>query len=107
MKLFFKCNCEKPPFHYLDFNRSDIGEDSSGAEISVDTCKKCGAIWLVYLIEEPHYSNSGRWWRTKLITPEITPELSKDYIESQDWCFVGGSFHNSTGIKKNAPIKIT
>ena len=107
MKVFFKCSCENPPFSYLNFDRSDLGADPSGAEVSVDTCKKCGVSWLVYLIEEPHYSNSGRWWRAKLATSAITLESSKGYIESQDWCFIGGSFHGSMGKKQSAPIKIT
>jgi len=107
MNIFFKCHCEKPPFNYLDFTTNELGENLSGGEVSIDTCNKCGANWLRYFIDEPHYSNSGRWWRVKLTIQDISPEKSKEYIESKSWCFIGGSFHNSTGKKCNAPIKIT
>ena len=40
-------------------------------------------------------------------TKKPLSEKSKEYIESKSWCFIGGSFHNSTGKKCNAPIKIT
>ncbi len=105
--MFLKCRCEKPPFSHLDYESSELGEDSSGAEVSIEMCKKCGVSWLKYFIEEPHYSGSGRWWIVKLSTASISTLEAKEYIQSQAWCFVGGSFHNSAGKKLNAPITIT
>jgi hypothetical protein len=104
--LFLKCKCEKPPFNYLDYNSSNLGEDASGAEVSIDQCKKCGVRWVKYLIEEPHYSNSGRWWRARLSEPVLKSEEAKQYIQKQAWCFIGGSYYNSSGRRLNAPITI-
>ena len=57
--VFFKCKCKKPPFHYLDYEVVCIGENNQ-AEASIETCKACRTVWLKFLIEEPHYLNSGR-----------------------------------------------
>ncbi|MBI5722621.1 MAG: hypothetical protein HZA50_01590 [Planctomycetes bacterium] len=76
----------------------------------METCIRCGARWLKYLIEEPHYTRSGRWWRVPLTgadLPEIGMDNIRQYIEKQPWCFVGGSFFNSTGARKIAPIAIS
>ncbi|MBU2983979.1 hypothetical protein KO528_01330 [Saccharophagus degradans] len=105
--MIFKCACEKPPFNYLDYKTTNLGEDNNGAEVSIDHCKKCGSNWVKYLIEEPHYSNSGRWWRAISSEPALSADIAKEYIQSREWCFIGGSFHNSTGKKVYAPITIT
>lgn len=55
------CTCRRPPFHFQDYDTVAIGEDEYGADISISLCKSCGAAWLQYLIEEPHYSRAGRW----------------------------------------------
>jgi hypothetical protein len=103
------CKCGTPPFYYADFSTTEVGEDASGAEISLETCKSCGQMWIKYLIEEPHLSRSGRWWRVQ-VSPEqrhkISPAHVKEFIEEQPWCFVGGSFFESTGKKVIAPIHV-
>ncbi len=99
--MLFKCKCKKLPFHYLDYEVVSIGENSLG-EASIETCKACGTAWLKFLIEEPHYSNSGRWWRTEIVPSKIsglTIEKAKEYIEEQEECFAGGSFY-AKGIHK-------
>ena len=105
--MLLKCKCEKPPFHYLNFERNELGYDVSGGEVAEEICNECGTKWLVYLLEEPHYTKSGRWWRIKVTNEEYTKETVKEIIESKEWCFVGGSFYDSQGKKVNAPIKIT
>jgi len=71
LSAVFTCNCRKPPFHFPGFTVLELGEDLSGASISVATCKKCGAKWLNYLIEEPHHTGSGRWWRVPLEVADV------------------------------------
>jgi hypothetical protein len=103
------CRCHEPPFHYLNFERSALGTDSFNADVALETCKLCGACWLVYLIEEEHRSRSGRWWRvpiTREERPSVTLRTSKETVERAAWCFVGGSFHDSTGRRVNAPIAV-
>lgn len=101
-----KCKCEEPPFNYLDYKSFNLGEDKNGAEVSINKCNECGTSWVNYLIEEAHYSNSGRWWRAKLNVSDMKIDEAKTYIQTQKWCFIGGSFHNSTGKMLHAPIKI-
>lgn len=105
--MFFKCSCEKPPFIYSNYDSDELGCDSTGAEVSIHTCKKCSKSWLKYLIEQPHYSKSSRWWLATLSATSISTELAKNYIESQKSCFIGGDYFESTGKKIGAPIKIT
>lgn len=103
------CRCQSPPFLYTDYTTIDLGEDSHGAEVSLSTCTRCGLIWLKYLIEEPHYSKSGRWWRV-IVSPEqqssIVADGARSFIEQQKEGFAGGSFFDSTGDRIYAPIKI-
>lgn len=103
------CVCSKPPFHFKSFDTESIGEDSLGAEITIDTCKKCGQSWLKLLIEQPHHSRSGRWWRVA-VSAENSKTLVvaniRAFIEQQTECFVGGSFYESSGHLLRAPIKI-
>jgi hypothetical protein len=101
------CACAEPPFHYLNFERVALGMDPFHAEVSIDTCKRCGTPWLVYLIEQEHHTGSGRWWRVAL-SSEMgkgpTVAEARSIVEQASWCFVGGSFYNSTGHRVNAPI---
>lgn len=103
------CKCHQPPFHFSDFERMELGEDAFGAEVSLATCKQCGVAWLRYLIEEPHYSRSGRWWRV-MLQPEMRNAISaanaKAFIEQQAHVFAGGSFFNSAGHSVDGPIRI-
>ncbi len=101
------CICENPPFHYLNYEKLKCATDPFGAQITLEKCKNCGNIWLVYLIEEPHYSRSGRWWRIKLISNDINVESARSHIENSKYCFVGGTYFQSTGKRATAPIKIT
>ena len=103
------CVCAEPPFHYLRFERAELGADSFNADVSIETCKACAQLWLVYLIEEEHYSRSGRWWRAPISREQrdaLTPAAARQFIERSPWCFVGGSFHDSTGYRANAPIAV-
>ena len=81
--------------------------DPFHAEVSIDTCKRCGTPWLVYLIEQEHHTGSGRWWRVAL-SSEMgkgpTVAEARSIVEQASWCFVGGSFYNSRGHRVNAPI---
>ncbi|HEU4558400.1 MAG TPA: hypothetical protein VFS20_11145 [Longimicrobium sp.] len=104
-----RCTCLTPPFWFEDFERTDLGEDASGAEVALETCKVCGRIWLKYLIEEPHYSRSARWWRAAVPEEELS-QLSaasaREFIERQASCFVGGSGFGSSGRETLGPVHI-
>lgn len=103
------CVCVTPPFSYLDFNTRDLGSDAYGAEIWLDQCKICGSHWLVYLVEWSHYSKSGHWWRAPISAPlaaGITAEEVRPFIESQEWCYVGGSYYEQGIHKVYLPITV-
>jgi hypothetical protein len=103
------CHCKRPPFHYADYDTLQLGEDARGAEVSFETCRHFGAVWLNYLIEKPQYSRSGRWWRVE-VSPESkdvpSAARAREFIERQSEGFVGGSFFNSQGHAIVAPIHI-
>jgi len=103
------CQCKRPLCDHKTFQSNVIGEDQNGAEVEILICNKCGQHWLKYLIEWPHYSNSGRWWRARVSEFEassISANNVKSYIEQQPWCLVGGSFYDQGAHKISAPIKI-
>ena len=103
------CKCFCPSFCYLDYEEEAIFEENCRVEVSVARCKACGQKWLKYLLEEPHYSKSGRWWRVPIqneLPPIGTAAEAKLFIEGQSWCFVGGSFFESTGHIVQSPIKV-
>ena len=62
-----------------------------------------------FLIEEEHYTKSGRWWRAP-VEPEklssITADNAKQFIESLDWCFIGGSYYDGKIQIAKKPIEI-
>ncbi len=106
-----QCTCMTPPFSHLDYDTIVLGDDPAYTcgEVRVDTCKVCGAMWVNYLIEEPHYTRSGRWWRAPLKEdnfPGLTSANAKAYIEAQEWCFVGGSYHDGPIQKQTKPIAV-
>jgi hypothetical protein len=103
------CKCQLPPFYFGDYDTVECGDDPRGAEVSVSTCRRCGVVWLTYLIEEPHQSRSGRWWRVE-VPPESRAQVSaasaKEFIERQPSGYAGGSFFNSPGHAIIAPIHV-
>jgi hypothetical protein len=103
------CKCQAPPFHFADYDIVELGEDLHGAEASLWTCKLCGATWLKYLIEEPHFSQSGRWWRVVVPSEKqttMTALSAKAFVQQQQEGFAGGSYFRSTGHKVSAPIRV-
>lgn len=103
------CTCFDLPFCYLDFDTLDLAPDGSLAEAQIDTCKKCGTRWVKYMIEQPYFSKSGRWWRapiSKTDSSALTANNAKAYIEQQEWCFVGGSFYDGKIKIKTRPIVV-
>jgi hypothetical protein len=105
--MFATCECHSPPFHFADYETVELGEDSYGAEVSLLTCRQCALVWLKYLLEEPHYNRSGRWWRVAVPPEHLTDfsvDSARDFIQQQEEGFVGGSFFKSTGRRVSAPI---
>lgn len=104
------CRCMTPPFNYQDFNSASLGVDETNGrfgEVTIETCRACGAMWLRYFVEYEFFSESGRWYRGPvtwemvwLLKPEQAPEL----LASLPWYFYGGSYFRTTGRKGSGPI---
>lgn len=66
-------------------------------------------MWINYLVQEPQYTKSGRWWRAPIKeekTSLISADTSKQYIENQEWCFIGGSYYEGKIYLCKKPICI-
>jgi hypothetical protein len=101
-----------PPFTYRDYDSRPIGVDETNGrfgEVSVDTCKACGRMWLHYFVEYAFFPKSGRWYRG-LVTPEmvesLTPERAPELLASLPRHFYGGSFFGTRGREGTGPVGI-
>ena len=104
------CRCMAPPFDFADFDSEPLGIDQTNgrfAEVSVETCRACGAKWLRYFVEFEAFTASGRWYRG-LVTAErlrtLTPELAVTLLESLPWYFYGGSYFQTTGRRGSGRV---
>ena len=107
-----ECRCHTPPFDDRDYVSAPIGIDTTNGrfgDVSIETCKHCGARWLHYLVEYEAFTKSGRWYRG-LMTPElqrtVTAQNAVAVIESLPWYFYGGSYFESTGRKGSGPARV-
>jgi hypothetical protein len=101
-----------PPFFYLDYDSVSLGVDETRGrygEVTVETCKACGSVWLRYLVEYEFFSESGRWYRGR-VTPEMVeslkPEQAPELLASLPWYFYGGSYFRTLGREGSGPLSI-
>lgn len=102
------CTCQHPPFHYTDFESRPVGTDPrQDGEVTIETCRKCGTLWLRYFIDsEPPYPHSGRWWRGAIdpaTAAAMTPDTAIAYLKGLPWHFCGGTYFDSTGFRRDVP----
>ena len=107
-----ECRCMTPPFDYRDFESESLGVDETNGrfgEVSVETCKACGAKWLRYFVEYEAFSRSGRWYRG-LVSPDVLrglkPERVPGVLSGLPWYFYGGSYFDTTGRRGSGPLLI-
>ena len=105
-----ECLCMTPPFYYIDYETTPLGVDMTKGrhgEVTVETCRACGSLWLRYFIEWEWLSESGRWFRG-LVTPEmiesLKPEDAPELLASLPWYFYGGSYFRTLGRKGSGLI---
>ncbi|HVF44879.1 MAG TPA: hypothetical protein VM936_17775 [Pyrinomonadaceae bacterium] len=108
----YGCLCATPPFFYKDFETASLGVDFTkgrNAEVTVETCRACGSMWLRYFVEWEWLSESGRWYRGP-VTPEMVeslkPEQAPELLSSLPWYFYGGSYFRTPGRKGSGPLNI-
>jgi hypothetical protein len=100
-----------PPFYYLDYETEAVGTDGTknrGGEVTVETCKACGSMWLRYFVEYEAFSESGRWYRGLVTAGQVerlTAEQAPALLESLPWYFYGGSYFRTYGRKGSGSIR--
>jgi hypothetical protein len=101
-----------PPFDYRDFETASLGVDETNGrygEVTVETCKACGSMWLRYFVEYEFFSESGRWYRgpvTAEIVESLKPEQAPALLSSLPWYFYGGSYFRTLGRKGSGPVNL-
>ena len=102
----------RPPFHYSDFESTEIGVDKTNGrfgEVSIETCKRCNRKWLRYFVEYEEFSKSGRWYRgliSEEVASTVTPQSAVEVLGNLDWHFSGGSYFETTGRRSSGPIHV-
>jgi len=107
-----ECRCVTPPFHYLDYETASLGVDETNGrygEVTVETCKACGSIWLRYFVEYEFFKESGRWYRgrvTQELIESLKPEEALELLASLPWYFYGGSYFRTLGRVGSGPVRV-
>ncbi len=108
------CACEKPDSHYTEFRSSQLGTDHTGsrkAEVSIQQCKLCQRIWIVYTVPVQTGDEHGtlRWFKgivSKKDRPHITPENALEHLESLEWYVYGETRPESTAAFGEGKINL-
>ncbi len=102
-----QCKCMEPLFRAADYSMVRVGTDETNGrfgDVSIATCNLCGRQWLHYHVEYEEIEKSGRWFRGPL-SPEtaqaLRPETAVELLGKMEWYFAGGSYFESTGIKRS------
>lgn len=107
-----ECLCMTPPFFHLDYDVMSLGVDETNGrygEVTIETCKACGARWLRYFVEYEFFSESGRWYRglvTQEMLASLKPEHAPELLASLPRYFYGGSYFRTHGREGSGPISV-
>jgi len=107
---YVNCPCMTPPIDHRDFVKTELGMDQTQgrfADVAIDRCKHCGALWLVYHYELEGISKSGRWYRgliTSVHAAAATAGNALRILEGLGWHLYGGSYYDTTGKRSDAPL---
>ena len=89
-----ECPCLLGDTFYQDFEERSVGVDRDFGEVTVSRCKRCGQLWLHYLMEYEYLTGAGRWFRgpiTPKVAASVTSTNATKVLESLEWYFRGGS----------------
>lgn len=107
-----RCSCMEPPFQHAEFVSHHVGVDETNgrfADVSIETCKRCGRTWLRYLVEYEAVLRSGRWYRglvTAGVAARVTPHTAAAVLRDLEWRFRGGSYFGSTSREQGGPLSL-
>ena len=103
-----ECQCMTPPFDFRDYDTESLGVDETNGrfgEVTVETCKVCGARWLQYFVEYEAFSGSGRSYRG-LVSSDMLSGLIPSQVPAMlaglPWFFYGGSYFKTTVMTKGS-----
>ncbi len=83
---------------FRQFKSSTVGVDQTDgrfADVSLETCRSCGKVWLRYFVEYEAFSRSGRWARGIVTLDQaraMTPETALDTLDTLPRFVRGGSY---------------
>ena len=108
------CRCLRPPFDARDYDSVPVGVDETRGrfgEVSLETCRACGNLWLRYFVEYEDVSGSGRWYRglvSREVADGVTPENAVEILQRLEWRFAGGSWFGptATGSRSSGPVLV-
>lgn len=109
---YVNCRCVTPPIDHRDFVKTEIGIDQTKgrfADVAIDRCRHCGALWLVYHHELEAFSKSGRWYRGLITAAQAkgaTAGHALRILAGLGWHLYGGSYYDSTGKRSDAPLDV-
>jgi len=93
---------------YVPWESEDkyLGTDEYYAEISLQTCKRCGRIWLRYFYENEAFTKSGRWYRGLVPDDQVesvSAEGAREFLGKLEWYLCGGSFYGKVFKTSGVP----
>jgi len=107
-----ECHCTTPPLHYSDYVSRPIGVDETNGrfgDVSIETCRHCGRLWLKYAVSYEAFSRSDRWYRgvvDESVAAQVTPTEAPAVLEALPWYLYGGSYFDSTGRRGSGTVNV-
>lgn len=84
------------------------GHDDHYADVTVETCTRCGAAWLDYHVEYEHRTAGGHWARGHIdsdTAQRVTAQTASAILEALPWYWVGGSYYSGHVHRSSGPIR--
>lgn len=105
--LGVSCRCHEAewqgrPIHVTRW----IGTDDHHAEVTVETCTSCGALWLEYFFED-HHDNGSRYRGliSKNIADQLTTENAAGFVGQLPWYWLGGTYSFGKTSRSSGPVR--
>ncbi|MFT3712942.1 MAG: hypothetical protein QM817_35265 [Archangium sp.] len=104
--LGVSCRCHEPDWQNRPVHATRwIGTDDHHADVTVDTCTSCGALWLEYFFED-HFDNGSRYRGliSATVADQLTPENAAGFIAQLPWYWLGGTYHFGKVSRSAGPV---
>jgi hypothetical protein len=104
------CVCLDAGAPFNTFETRALGCDETDGrfgQATLDRCRRCGRIWLRYVVEYEAFSRSGRWARGLIREDDVetlTPETALGRLHGLAWYLYGGSYFNGASGRRSGPM---